>query len=397
MNTMRTITFTGAGLSLTFLFAASAAAIPLYSQYARQFHLSAGDLASTSVVYFIGTVAALVFLARLSDFRGRKQMMYATLLLGLIGCILCLFLQNAAMLMAARCIQGLSCGLASSTATAYLIDSEPPSMPGIGASLSGGGPNLGLALGAILSGLLLSYSGAAPAVVFFIAAASLVLCLVCTYAGQETMPLKRGAMRSLRPQIKAPEPIRPLLFPFACIAAAGWSIGGFYQAYSAVMADRLFHSSAAYTGSLLFLSFCGVIALGAMVSRKWDSQKSQLFGMTAYVAFLALLYLALPFGLLPLCLGLNMAAGIAEGIMFTGALKHILSLTAQQDRAGVLSLLYIISYGGAVLPNELIGILSGQMSLPQIFLCYVLFCTACYGLFLVLYVRRLSSLQTSRQ
>ena len=63
-----------ATLSLLLVFAASAAPIPLYDVYHRDFGVTYNALALTSVFYFVGAVSALIFFGRISNHLGRKPL-----------------------------------------------------------------------------------------------------------------------------------------------------------------------------------------------------------------------------------------------------------------------------------------------------------------------------------
>ncbi len=375
------IGFWGAASSLLLLFAASAAAIPLYGEYARQFSLTTSDLALTSVYYFAGTVIALLFLARLSNHIGRKPTMYLVLLLGMTGCLLFMYIANLYMLLIARFIQGLSCGLASNTLTAYCIDTEPTSLPNLGTSISTGGPNIGLALGALASGAAAAYLHLPLSSAFIGIAVLLLLAAFFLSQGPETMKRQPGVWASLIPQCKAPRVIRPWLLPMACVAAAGWSVGGFYQSYSALLTASVFHITDSCITALCCISFIGPIMLGAALARNKNPYRTQRYSFFIYVVLLLCLYGSLQLQQIGLHLLLNLCAGIAEGMMFAGSMTILLSQTSKEDRAGVLSVIYILSYAGAAIPNELFGILSCHLSLSALWLCYAGLGVVAYSIF----------------
>ncbi len=385
------IGFWGAVSSLLLLFAASAAAIPLYGEYARQFSLTTSDLALTSVYYFAGTVMALIVLARLSNHIGRKPAMYIVLLLGIAGCLLFMYISNKHMLFIARFIQGLSCGLASNTITAYCIDTEPASLPNLGTSISTGGPNIGLALGALGSGAAAAYLRLPLFAVFAGIAVLLLLSAFFISQGPETMRRQPGVWASLIPQCKAPRIIRPWLLPMACVAAAGWSVGGFYQSYSALITASIFHITDSCITALCCISFIGPIMLGAALARKRNPYRTQRYSFFMYAVLLLLLYVSLQLHHIGLHLLLNLCAGIAEGMMFASSMTILLSQTSKEDRAGVLSVIYILSYAGAAIPNELFGLLSCYLSLSELWLCYAGLGVAAYSIFTLyrhMYLRR---------
>ena len=80
--------FTAASLTLGAVFMAGGAPIPFYHTYAETLGLDKGVLSLATVAYFAGTVIALLFLPRLTNYWGRKRAIYLTLAFGLAGCFL---------------------------------------------------------------------------------------------------------------------------------------------------------------------------------------------------------------------------------------------------------------------------------------------------------------------
>lgn len=372
--------FISATMVLIALFATAAAPIPLYGQYAQVFALSQRDLAATSVLYFTGTMTALLFFSRVSNYLGRKVVIYIILVLASIGCAFFAFLESKEMLLLARFIQGLSCGMASSTVMAYMMDTEP--RRGLGSAFTTGGPNVGLGFGALGMGIILVYTKLAISP-FILCVGVLFLLGVAISGSPETMQPRPGVLSALRPRLSIPEKVRPHILPVTCIAVAGWSMGGFYQAYSAVMTMTFFGLSHSFLAAVFCFSFIGSIGIGAVWARTWSAREAQLRGMTGYVMAFLFIYMVIDGGSYWLSLGGNIAAGMAEGVMFSGALKAMVATATSEERAHVLSLLYLLSYGGAAIPNQLFGIFTNSWPLHSVLGGYVVLIIVCYLLFMV--------------
>lgn len=126
MNEKRkTIGLIGAACSFACIYAASSAPIPLYTIYAKNIGISNAYLSMTSVIYFVGTVIALLIFARISNYLGRRPVILGVLGLTAVGCAIFENLHTAPMFMIGRFVQGLACGLASSAVAAYIVDSAP--------------------------------------------------------------------------------------------------------------------------------------------------------------------------------------------------------------------------------------------------------------------------------
>lgn len=117
--------FVAATVSLVGVFAGSASPIPLYEHYRAVAGLSTGDLSIAAVSYFVAVMFALVVLGRQSDHLGRRLVSLAAVALAVAGCLVLLEVDGLSVLVLGRILQGLSCGLASSALTAYIVDSLP--------------------------------------------------------------------------------------------------------------------------------------------------------------------------------------------------------------------------------------------------------------------------------
>ena len=375
--------FIGSSLSLLILFAASAAPIPLYEQFAQSLDLTKGDLAMTSVMYFAGTIIALVFFARISNYIGRKKAIYLTLVLGILGCVAFIFAHSEILIMLGRFIQGIASGLASSTIMAFILDNEPKKFPNLGVAITSSGPNLGLIIGAVITGIVVAFLANDSLFIFELLIATLFICLIMIFYSQETITPQSGLLKSFIPKIKLPPKVKPLLLPAACTSFASWSFGGFYQSYSATIAMQIFHLNDTFIASLVFISFIGPIAFGAMVAKNYDDFKAQLYGMSLYLLSFLALYLSLFSQNLSFYLAINIIAGFFSGLMFAGSLKTILSIITLNERADVLSAIYIISYGGAAIPNLIISQIAYLFDLTQLIFSYLILAIIAYIILLL--------------
>lgn len=183
--------FTAASLTLGAVFMAGGAPIPFYHTYAETLGLDKGVLSLATVAYFAGTVIALLFLPRLTNYWGRKRAIYLTLAFGLAGCFLFGNVTGEWRMLAARFMQGLSCGLASSTVAAFIIDNEPRRYKGLAAVIIGSAPNIGLPLGAMGSGVFNMFSDAIG-MVFVIVAALLLCCGVLVLPVRKQLPANKA-------------------------------------------------------------------------------------------------------------------------------------------------------------------------------------------------------------
>ena len=100
--------FMTAATSFSVIYMASAAPVPLFAIYRQTLGLTHSHLCWAAVAYFAGAVIALLMFAKISDYLGRRIVIFANLLLTILGCLIFLDLAGLPMLLAGRFIQGFA-------------------------------------------------------------------------------------------------------------------------------------------------------------------------------------------------------------------------------------------------------------------------------------------------
>ncbi|TMD10922.1 MAG: MFS transporter, partial [Chloroflexi bacterium] len=141
---------------MLFLFAAAAPS-PLYAVYAAKLHFSPITLTEVFGVYAIALLITLLFTGSLSDALGRRPVILAGLAIQLVSMLAFLFASSVEWLFAARILQGVATGLATSALGASFVDLQPRQRPWLGPVVNSATPALGLALGALTAATLVQY------------------------------------------------------------------------------------------------------------------------------------------------------------------------------------------------------------------------------------------------
>src|SRR4051795_2051357 len=364
------IGFAAAACSLVAVFAASASPIPLYELYRRTDGLSHADLALTAVAYFLAVMATLVVLGRLSNHLGRRPVALAALAVTAAGTLVLTEVHSVEPLIAGRVLQGIGCGLASSALAAFIVDSAPASPSWLGSAVTTGSPMIGLTLGALGSGALAEYGPATRTLVYVIAAGALAACAVLIIGARETVVRTPGAIAGLRPQIRIPPAARALLPAAGATFVATWALGGFYQAFGpSVAADQL-GTTNTLIAAIIFASLMAPSAIGAPLAGRTSPAGAQRIGILVFFAAVVAILLSLRAGAVVPFVIASAVAGAAQGTTFAGSMRALLAQATAAERAGVLSAIYLISYGGAAIPGLIAGQLSRSLSLFDIALGY---------------------------
>jgi MFS family permease len=360
----------GAACSLVAVFAASASPIPLYELYRRTDGLSHADLALTAVAYFVAVMAALVVLGRLSNQLGRRPVALAALAVTAAGTLVLTEVHSVAPLIAGRVLQGIGCGLASSALAAFIVDNAPPSPTWLASAVTTGSPMVGLTLGALGSGALAEYGPAPRTLAFLVAAGALASCAMLIVVARETVARSPGAIAGLRPQVGVPAAARGLLPAASATFVATWALGGFYQAFGpSVAADQL-GTTNTLVAAVIFAALMAPSAIGAPLAGRTTPAGAQRIGVVVFLGAVVAILLSLHAGAVAPFIVASVVAGAAQGTTFAGSMRALLAHATPAERAGVLSAIYLISYGGAAIPGLIAGQLSRSLSLFDIALGY---------------------------
>src|SRR5689334_6686863 len=151
----------GAGLiatDLAFMFVGATLPTPLYTLYRHVFGFGELTLTLIYAVYVLGNLTALLVFGRLSDQVGRRAVTLPAIGVALLSTLAFLFVQQTAWLFVARVLSGFATGLASGAASAWIVDLLPRAGKGVAARTASTANFIGLAIGALLTGLLVEYA-----------------------------------------------------------------------------------------------------------------------------------------------------------------------------------------------------------------------------------------------
>jgi MFS family permease len=362
--------FVPAVLSLVLVFATVGSTIPLFNLYRAEDGFTNGDISLTVVAYSAVTLTTLLVFGGLSHHVGRRPVAVASLLLLTASCLVMLNVHHIATLISGRVLMGIAAGLASSSLTAYIVDSAPASPPWLASVASSQTVMLGLALGAVASGALVEFAPLPRDLIFLVLITLLVAAVALIAASPETAPRMPGAWRSLRPHVAVPHHVRRLLLVAAAVLLSTWSIGTFYQVFvPALVEDELGTMNALVIG-LVFAAYMASSAIASPLSGRLGPATAQRIGMAAFLVGVAGLIMAVTLGMLGAFVAATVVAGAGQGVAISATTRGLLHGSTVEHRAPLFSVIYLLSYGGATVPVLIAGDLTGTFSLPQIALGY---------------------------
>lgn len=358
-----------ASLTVSML-AASAASTPLYAFYQVRWGFSSITTTIIFGVYAVSVLTSLLVLGKLSDHVGRRPVLIVALLVQ--AATMAVFANAGAVwvLLLGRVVLGVATGAAIGAVGAGMLDIDPKR----GQLTNAVTPGIGTGTGAILSALLITYLPAPTHLVYYVLLAVFVVQTVGVLLMRETVRPEPGALASLKPEIKLPHAVRAHVLAAAPVLFASWALAGLYGALGPALVAKLAGTDGAGStvlGGLILVAFAGVASATVVALRGTTPIKVMLTGVTALVVGVAVTLAALGADSLPLFFVGTAIAGAGFGAGFQGGIRIVVPQVAPHERAGVLSLLYVISYLGFGGPAVVAGILTvhgpGLLGAAQIY------------------------------
>ncbi len=339
---------------LVSLLASSSAPTPLYATYQARWGFSAVTITVIFGVYAVAVLASLLVFGSLSDHVGRRPMLLGGLVIQAGVMVVFATASGLPVLLAARVAQGLATGAAVGAIGAGLVDLHPTRGPVANAA----GAMAGTASGAIGSALLVQLLPAPTELVYFLLMGVFLIQAAAVLGIAETSPRGPGARRALRPTLGLPRRVRSALAIAAPSLVAVWALGRFLRlARSVAGRHRRTLALDDPRRRLAVRPRRERLAQRARVPprRPAPPSRSPAPGLVI-VGVLAVLWSVSAHDVVGFFVG-TAVAGAGFGGGFQGGLRTIVSLAGPAERAGVISVAYVICYLAMGLPAILAGIL----------------------------------------
>jgi predicted MFS family arabinose efflux permease len=322
------------------LLAGSSAPTPLYAIYQAQWGFSPITTTVVFGVYAIAVLAALLTAGKLSDYVGRRAVLLVALSVQVVSMVVFATAGGVPELMVARIIQGLSTGAAIGAIGAGMLDFNRTR----GTLLNAIAPITGTATGGLVAGILVQYLPSPTHLVYWVLLASFVLQGIGVALMPETATRTPGAIKSLVPEIKLPRDVRRPVLVAIPVLVAVWSLAGLYGALGPSLVRVLTGSNSHVLGGLSLFALAGSGAVSVLFFQRIQPEKTMAIGILALLAGVGITLIGIGTGSTAGFFIGSVIAGIGFGGGFQGSIKTVLPLAAASERAGVLSLLYVVSY-----------------------------------------------------
>jgi predicted MFS family arabinose efflux permease len=378
-----------ASITVSFL-AGSSAPTPLYPVYMAEWGLTPLMITVIFGIYALAVLVVLLVAGRLSDHLGRKPVVLAATVAQAVTMVLFGTAAGLTGLLVARVVQGLITGAAIGAVGAAMIDLDKAR----GTTANAVAPPFGTATGAIVAGVLVQYLPFPTHLVYVVFGLIFILQAIGLAFMTESIAPRGNVLASLKPQLGLPRATRePLLLALPVLVAV-WCLAGFYGALGPMLVRSMLGSNTALLGglALFVLAACGGISV--LVLQRREPREMMMLGVTSLFAGVAIAVISLPYSAIAFFFLGTAIAGVGFGAGFQGAIRTVVPFAAPHERAGVLSIVFIISYIAMGVPAVLAGLMIARhgnvLATAQIFgaVIMALACTALLGSVLQAVTRR---------
>ena len=338
----------------------SALPTPLYVLYEARDGFSTFMTTVIFSAYAAGVVGSLFLAGHLSDWAGRRRMALLAVATNMVSGVLFLIWPATAGLIVARVVSGLSIGMLTATATAYLSELHGAARPGARTTRSeivATAANLGgLGLGPLLSGLLAQYAGHPLVIPYLVAEALMLAGAIALTLAPETarIPERRPPYRPQR--VSVPAAHRPTFLAAAATGGVAFAVFGIFTSVSpSMIADILHDRSHAVAGVVAFAVF-GAAAAAQIVLGRSSRRAQAAVGLSAVLAGLAMVTAAVWLPSFWLLVAGGIIAGGGAGAAFRGMVGTIISITPAEVRGEGLAGLFLGTYLGMTITVVGVGV-----------------------------------------
>ncbi|MEU3693574.1 MFS transporter [Streptomyces narbonensis] len=344
---------------------------PLYPLYQEKFGFSELTVTVVYAVYAFGVIGVLLLAGNASDTIGRRPTLLWGLGFSAASAICFLGADTVGWLYAGRLLSGLSAGLFTGAATAYVMELAPPGGRSRATFVATAANMGGLGCGPLLAGLLAEYAPEPLLLPFAVHLALVVLSAGVLLRLPETVR-ERRPLTAVRPQRPAlPAQVRAVFVPAAIASFVGFALFGVFTSVSPAFLARFLHvDNHAVSGLVVALAFFASTA-GQLAVDRVGVARSLPLGCAVLFAGLALLAVALYTDLLVFVVLSAVVGGAGQGLAFRAALSSVAAAAPADRRAAVISTLFVVAYTGISIPVIGVGLLADPLGLDRAGLVFI--------------------------
>jgi len=325
---------------------------PLYPLFEQRYGFGSLLVTVIFAIYAFGVIAGLILFGNLSDQLGRKPLLLFGLGLSGVSAMLFLVAGSLVPIYAGRIVSGLSAGIFTGTATAFVIDLAPAGRRRL-ASFVAVFANLGgLGTGTLLSGLLGQWAPDALRTPFAVDLGLVVAATVGLLLASETVARSDHGFRLQR--LGVPAEVVAVFVRAALAGFAAFAVSGVFSSVAPeFLGLGLHHHSPALAGLLVFVLFVMSVAGQALVGPLPNALAA---GCGLLVVGVALLAVSLATDSLAALFASAAVGGLGQGVVISAGLAAIAERAPAERLGETASSFFVILYFGLSVPVIAAGV-----------------------------------------
>ncbi|MFF8096915.1 MFS transporter [Streptomyces sp. NPDC016675] len=348
--------------------AASSAPSALYGLYQERWHIDTAASTAIYACYAVGAVLTLLFAGSVSESIGSKRVIVLSLAVLGLSFLVFVLAPGPWWLGLARLIQGAGVGLLTSSAGTALASLHRARSRKGAAAVNSAATSMGIALGAVFSGLAVEHAPAPLLVPFLVLAVLSLGGMVAVAAIPAWETTVTHAARPWRPRIIRLKPgSRPMLLQIAPLVTASWAVVGLYLALGVEMTSTLLHTHDRATSALVILVVQGSGGLAPALLRRMSDRSASVTGCILLISGLALSVEGYGSTQAALFFGGAAITGAGFGLCFMGSMSTVTAAARALQDTAVLPGFFVTAYVAVSLPVVALGIVASHLGVEPAF------------------------------
>ncbi|MCU1557184.1 MAG: putative arabinose efflux permease, family [Microbacteriaceae bacterium] len=353
----------------------SAVPTPLYAIYAARDGLTTVQITLIYAVYAAGVILSLFFGGHVSDRVGRKVVFVPALLVNVLSAAVFVLWPSFIGLMIARIISGISIGLTTATATAYLselhlgatADSSSRRSQVIATAANLGG----IGVGPLVAGVLAQYAPYPLQLSYIVVGVAIAALAIMVALSPETVVLPEP-VPAYRPQrVVVPREARGTFFGATAAGISAFAVYGLFNSLvPSFLANTMHETSHAVAGLVAFAAFAAG-AVAQITFSRWTTRMMLIRSVGIVILGLALFTGGMWLPNVALFIVGGIITGAGAGLLFRAALVTAGSAAAPEARAEVLAGFFLGAYIGLSVPVIGLGIATEYWPATDALLAFV--------------------------
>ncbi len=263
-------------------------------------------------------------------------------------------------------MQGVATGVALATLGAVIVDTAPR----WAATLNSATAFLGLALGALISGVFVTFAPWPTHLIYAVLLGVTLAEMVILAWVAETTSRKAGAWGGIRPRLTVPAAAAAPMARLFPLTLSAWALGGFYLSLMPSLMIEATGIRSPLVGAAVVSALMLSGGLSSLAMRTLDAGKTVRASAALLAIGIILTTVAIAAGSpMGMFFG-TIVAGLGFGASYGASLRVLLPLASAHERAGLLSAYFVESYLAFALAAIAAGLAAPRFGLVTTALIY---------------------------